>query len=96
MIQCWKRQGSKNAFKGHPRYPVIDYKDLKNSGIQLVLLSSEPYPFKEKDRLELQKILPDCRIELVDGESFSWYGSRMLKAARYFKALQAMVYNTAN
>jgi len=58
---------------------------LKNC--QLLLLSSEPYPFKQKHVDELQTLLPSTKIMLVDGEMFSWYGSRLLHAAKYFKKL---------
>jgi hypothetical protein len=50
-----------------------------------VLLSSEPYPFKEQHRVDMQSLLPNARIELVDGEMFSWYGSRMVLAPGYFR-----------
>jgi hypothetical protein len=52
-----------------------------------VFLSSEPYPFKEKHRDEWQALLPKAKIKLVDGELFSWYGSRMLHSFDYFRAL---------
>jgi hypothetical protein len=51
------------------------------------LLSSEPYPFKEKHIAELQAVLPDGKIVLVDGEMFSWYGSRLLHSPAYFNKL---------
>ncbi len=54
---------------------------------ELLLLSSEPYPFKQKHIDELQQQLPDTKIILVDGEMFSWYGSRLLHAPAYFKRL---------
>ncbi len=57
------------------------------AGCELLLLSSEPYPFKQKHIDELQLLLPNCKILLVDGEMFSWYGSRLLEAAEYFKSL---------
>jgi ABC-type Fe3+-hydroxamate transport system substrate-binding protein len=68
-------------------YPVVDFEQLKTAECELVLLSSEPYPFKEKHIAELQALLPQVRIELVDGEMFSWYGSRLLKSAAYFREL---------
>jgi ABC-type Fe3+-hydroxamate transport system substrate-binding protein len=71
------------------RYPVADFQQLKADDCQLVLLSSEPYPFKEKHIAELQALLPAARIELVDGEMFSWHGSRLLKSAAYFRELRA-------
>lgn len=81
--------GLENVFAGTPRYPAIDIEQLKTLDCQLVLLSSEPYPFKEKHIAELQASLPAARIELVDGEMFSWYGSRLLKTPAYFQELRA-------
>jgi ABC-type Fe3+-hydroxamate transport system substrate-binding protein len=77
-----------NVFTGTPRYPAIDIAELSSMDCELVLLSSEPYPFKEKHIAELQALLPGTRIELVDGEMFSWYGSRLLKAPAYFRELR--------
>lgn len=76
-----------NAFKHLDRYPEIEISSLQNLGLDYILLSSEPYPFKEKHIEELQKYT-SAKIILVDGEYFSWYGSRLLKAFGYFKELQ--------
>ncbi|MGB1243003.1 MAG: helical backbone metal receptor [Chitinophagales bacterium] len=76
-----------NGAKHLSRYPVLTQEDLQNLSPKLLLLSSEPYPFREKHISELQFLLPHTKIVLVDGEFFSWYGSRMLKAASYFKKL---------
>ena len=70
-----------------PRYPVTDPAALAASSCDLVLLSSEPYPFRDKHREELQAFLPHAMIRLVDGEMFSWYGSRLLHAPAYFQRL---------
>ena len=75
-----KHCGLQNIFENKSRYPEITLEELKIANCQLVLLSSEPYPFKQKHLDELQKILPDKKIILVDGEMFSWYGSRLLAA----------------
>lgn len=69
------------------RYPEIELKQDEN--IALVLLSSEPYPFKSIHIRELEAFYPKANILLVDGEMFSWYGSRLTKAFNYFKALHA-------
>lgn len=69
------------------RYPELSWVQLSALKPDMVLLSSEPYPFKEKHVKAFQEIWPDAKIQLVDGELFSWYGSRLLKAANYFKAL---------
>ncbi|MEP6675155.1 MAG: helical backbone metal receptor [Ferruginibacter sp.] len=80
--------GFRNIFIHEKRYPQITTAQLKAIGCQLLLLSSEPYPFKQKHIDELQEQLPDTRIILVDGEMFSWYGSRLLQAPAYFKKLK--------
>lgn len=69
------------------RYPTLSPEQLHALNPELVLLSSEPFPFSEKHAAELQRLLPKARIGLVDGESFSWYGSRLLQATPYFKQL---------
>ena len=81
------RCGFKNSFSNKSRYPEIKEEELKATGADLILLSSEPYPFKEKHVTELKKICPAAEVILVDGEMFSWYGSRMLKAPDYFHTL---------
>lgn len=78
----------KNVFIEKERYPEIDLEDLQNiDDLDTIFLSSEPYPFKEKHILELQEKFTSTKIILVDGEYFSWYGSRLLNAFDYFKSL---------
>ncbi len=77
--------GLRNIFSGIKRYPEINLDEISERGCGIVLLSSEPYPFKEKHVREIRKILPLIKIVLADGEMFSWYGSRLLKAADYFE-----------
>ena len=64
--------------------------DLSNADI--ILLSSEPYPFAQKHIDEIQSFLPGKIILLVDGEMFSWYGSRLLKSAAYFRSLNDQIH----
>ena len=66
------------------RYPELSTKEIQSLSPEVVLLSSEPYPFKEKHISKLQELLPKASIKLVDGEMFSWYGSRLTLAAVYF------------
>jgi len=75
--------GFENVVEG--RYPEITEADFHRA--KFLLLSTEPFPFKEKHRQELEQKYPDKRVILVDGEIFSWYGSRMLKAGVYFGKL---------
>ena len=83
-----QRCGFTNAFANlDSRYPEISHLQLQTSHLDMILLSSEPYPFKEKHIAELQEIFPLAQIKLVDGELFSWYGSRLMKSARYFETL---------
>jgi ABC-type Fe3+-hydroxamate transport system substrate-binding protein len=67
------------------RYPELDVEAIRKLSPDFCFLSSEPYPFKEKHIRELQEILPSSKIILVDGEMFSWYGSRLLKLEGYIK-----------
>ena len=80
--------GFENIFAQELRYPVIEVKDLKKKNCEIILLSSEPYPFKEKHKEEMEKLLPGIEIKLVEGEMFSWYGSRLLHSTDYFKKLK--------
>jgi len=77
-----------NVFRNQERYPEIKLEELKNlNEIDCIFLSSEPYPFQQKHIIELQKEFKTTKIVLVNGEYFSWYGSRLLKAFDYFKEL---------
>lgn len=83
LIRC----GFNNIYKNYTRYPEITIEQLLRFNCRLLLLSSEPYPFKEKHIEELQQQLPKTKIALVDGEMFSWYGSRLLLAPAYLTEL---------
>lgn len=79
--------GFENVFKNETRYPEVSFEQLKNINPDYVLLSSEPYPFKEKHIEFFKKQLPFSRIKLVDGEAFSWYGTRIIKKQAYLKSV---------
>jgi ABC-type Fe3+-hydroxamate transport system substrate-binding protein len=83
--------GMTNVVK-QDRYPTITLEQLKTLNCELILLSSEPYPFGEKHIEEIQAVIPDAKIMLVDGEMFSWYGSRLVKAVQYFFEFQKELY----
>jgi ABC-type Fe3+-hydroxamate transport system substrate-binding protein len=82
-----EQAGFQNSFAGSTRYPVLTPEQLQAAGSDVVFLSSEPYPFREKHLAPLQALLPHARLLLADGEYFSWYGSRLLGAPAYFKTL---------
>jgi len=71
--------GLRNVFHYQTRYPTTTINALKDKAPELILLSSEPYPFKQEHLQELQSMLPESHIVLVDGEIFSWYGTRLSK-----------------
>jgi ABC-type Fe3+-hydroxamate transport system substrate-binding protein len=79
--------GLTNAFDHLQRYPVVTLNDIRNTKCDYVFLSSEPYPFKEPHQRELMTELPQTKVHLVDGEMFSWYGSRLTQAPAYFARL---------
>lgn len=78
--------GFKNVFETI-RYPEVTTDQIAKANPEIILLSSEPYPFKEKHIQEFKVICPNAKVLIVDGEMFSWYGSRLLKAPAYFKQL---------
>lgn len=80
-----EKAGLVNIYADEKRYPQITAAALSAKKPELVLLSSEPYPFKQKHMEELQAYLPEAKIILADGEMFSWYGSRMAKAPLYLQ-----------
>lgn len=80
--------GWSNVFSDKSRYPEIDLEVLKDLQPNVIFLSTEPYPFSEKHFKAFVDICPNAKIALVDGELFSWYGSRLLHSAKYFKTLQ--------
>jgi ABC-type Fe3+-hydroxamate transport system substrate-binding protein len=69
------------------RYPEVD----SQLNPDIVFLSSEPYPFGERDLHEIQENYPHSKLILVDGEIFSWYGSRLRFAPTYFSNLRRTV-----
>lgn len=79
--------GLENALGDYKRYPEITDDDLKKINPGVCFLSSEPFPFKEQHVQELQKVLPEAKILIVDGEVFSWYGTRLLHLENYVRRL---------
>lgn len=74
------------------RYPEIIIQKMRIQGDpDYVFLSSEPFPFKDEHAFELGRFTHHSKTVFVDGEMFSWYGSRILKAFDYFKTLQSKI-----
>lgn len=88
ITDLMKRIGLRNVFDGMgSRYPEIGEAEFARLKPELILLSSEPYPFRQQHIGELEAICPGTRIMLVDGEMFSWYGSRLLHSPACFREL---------
>lgn len=88
--------GFENFFADKNRYPEFTLEELMAAnpiaaGCQLILLSSEPFPFREKHAEEIRALGIKAQVLLVDGEMFSWYGSRLLQAPAYFRQLHDQV-----
>ena len=82
-----QRCGLKNVFSDTKRYPIITIQEMKDANPEIILLSSEPYPFKEEEKKHLSQFIDKKNILLVDGTYFSWYGSRLKNAPSYFKSI---------
>lgn len=82
--------GLTNAFNIE-RYPEVTAEQLIQSRPDIIFLSSEPYPFREKHIAEFKTLCPDANVKVVDGEMFSWYGSRLLHAPAYFEELNILI-----
>jgi len=83
--------GMENIFQNQTRYPITTPEELQQLGCDCILLSSEPFPFKASHQAALQELLPGIKVLLADGEMFSWYGSRLLEAPRYFSSIRAVL-----
>ena len=81
----------KNVFQEDTRYPEISLNAIVRKNPDLIFLSSEPYPFKEKHINEVKNACPRSNVVLVNGEWFSWYGSRMLPAFRQLNMLRKAI-----
>lgn len=81
--------GASAAAPGSPRYPAVSDADLRLAALDVLLLPSEPFPFDEVYAAELVALLPGVEVRLVDGEMFSWYGSRLVAAADSLSAFVA-------
>ncbi len=94
ISEMMNHAGFENAASHLNRYPSVSIEEIKNLNSEILLLSSEPFPFKQKHINELQEIFPAQKIIFADGELFSWYGSRMKLAPDYFRSLPQQLANS--
>lgn len=77
-----------NVFKHMSRYPKIEIERIRHEGDpDVIILSSEPFPFKDEHALEIGTYANRSVTVFGDGEMFSWFGYRLLLALDYFKLL---------
>ena len=77
-----------NVFGDQTRYPEVTPEALRAAAPDVVLLSSEPFPFRERHVAEVEAMAPGARVVCVDGEAFSWYGSRLRHTPPYLVRLR--------
>ncbi|MDX1662152.1 MAG: helical backbone metal receptor [Candidatus Promineifilaceae bacterium] len=82
------KAGFVNTFGERARYPEVTVADIQAARPDVLLLASEPFPFTEKHLPQFREQFPGIRCVLVDGQMFTWYGSRLLQAPSYFQALR--------
>lgn len=86
--QMLEKAGFENSITNpESRYPELSDEEINNLNPDIVLLSSEPFPFKGKHTAALKQRFPSLTFKEVNGELFSWYGSRLLKSVKYFEGL---------
>lgn len=87
------------------RYPKIELTAELVLRVDRVLLSSEPYAFRERHLDEIRQTLAAANhhfvptaleeaespvtVSLIDGEMTSWYGSRAIEGMKYLARLRA-------
>lgn len=85
------RLGLTNVFGEKTRYPELTIDSLRASSPDFVFLSSEPFPFKKQHFDEISNLLKDSAVIFVDGEFFSWYGTRLRYVQEYAKTLHTNI-----
>jgi ABC-type Fe3+-hydroxamate transport system substrate-binding protein len=83
-----REAGLINVLSHRQRYPSLTEAEIRELNPEVVFLSSEPFPFAEKHEAQLHELLPAAKVRFVDGEFFSWYGSRLRLAPGYFEGLR--------
>ncbi len=85
-----RRASLRNVFEGRTRYPEATAAEIAAARPEAVLLSSEPFPFGEAHIAEVEAAA-GVPARLVDGELFSWYGSRMRLMPPYAARLREVL-----
>lgn len=86
--------GLENVFSKSLRYPEINLEEIHQKDPEIIMLSSEPFPFNERNVGEFSQKFPKSRVILVDGEMFSWFGSRLIEVPGYLNSLKENLVNS--
>ena len=87
-----KLNNFQNIYQDKGRYPDIELKKIRLEGDpDCVFLSSEPFPFTDEHAFEIGRFTHHAKTVFVDGEMFSWYGTRLVKAFEYFKMVHQKI-----
>jgi len=90
ICDLMKSQGFINVLPEHSRrYPVIHPAEIVQP--DFIFLSSEPFPFNSEHLEETSIIFGGTKTVLVDGEMFGWYGTRIIRAIPYIRALRKKI-----
>lgn len=73
---------------GAARYPIVDDLDAAVARADRLLLSTEPFRFREAHARDLRARFPRSRVDVVDGEMTSWYGPRAIAGLAYLRRLR--------
>jgi ABC-type Fe3+-hydroxamate transport system substrate-binding protein len=83
-----EKAGFRNIFRNKSaRYPKISLTELSEEKPEVLILSTEPCAYTLEDVKRYRRLLPETEVILIEGDLFSWYGARMLKAAEYIKGV---------
>ena len=90
LLRVW---GAENVFQSHEdnRYPITSLEEIKRLDPDVLLLSTEPFPFQEEHAQEWSRLLGNKPVLIVSGEKFSWYGSSLREVPAYFNELNVKV-----
>ncbi len=81
-----------NVYENKDRYPTVDLNLIRKEGNpKIIFLPTEPYAFSDEDAFEIGRHSNHSNTIFIEGEYFSWYGSRLLKALPYFKKMHALL-----
>ena len=92
-----------NVIDTHPKgngYPEVSVEDFIRHDIELILLTSEPHEFTTEEGIEIAQSIAVAggripRVELIDGEDLTWFGSRTASAIARLIEFQLLL-NSAN